>query len=158
MTNTNTFIANRLREVYLNGRWIANTNYQELIADLTWKQATHQVANLNTIAALVYHVNYYLVGLLKVLNGGDLTIRDKYSFDLPPIQSEEDWTNLVKEFLANAAAFADKVDALPDSQFDAPFVKEKYGTYWRNLEGVIEHSYYHMGQIAILKKMILGLD
>jgi len=30
---------------------------------------------------------------------------------------------------------------MEDSIFDQPFVDEKYGTYLRNIEGVIEHSY-----------------
>ncbi|WP_251029870.1 MULTISPECIES: hypothetical protein [unclassified Pedobacter] len=85
------FIANRLREVLLNGYWIANTNYQEQLLSITWQQARHQVADLNTIAALTHHINYYLAGILNVFKGGLLDIKDQYSFDLPPIQSEMDW-------------------------------------------------------------------
>ena len=43
---------------------------------------------------------------------------------------------------------------IQDEKFDAIFFDEKYGTYLRNIEGVIEHSYYHLGQISLLKKMI----
>jgi hypothetical protein len=43
---------------------------------------------------------------------------------------------------------------MEDSAFDQPFVDEKYGTYLRNIEGVIEHSYYHLGQVSLLKKMV----
>jgi hypothetical protein len=32
---------------------------------------------------------------------------------------------------------------------------EQYGTWQRNLEAVIEHSYYHLGQIILIRKMIL---
>jgi len=152
------FIANRLREVLLNGYWIANTNYQEQLLSITWEQARHQVADLNTIAALTYHINYYLVGILNVFKGGPLEIKDQYSFDLPPIQSEADWKKLVEEFLVNSAAFADEVAQMPDEKLDQLFVNEKYGTYLRNVEGVIEHSYYHFGQIVLLKKLILAAE
>lgn len=147
-------IANRLREVLLNGRWIANTNFQDQLATVNWEQATQKVENLNTIAALTYHINYYLAGLSKVLDGGPLDIRDKYSFDLPPIETEQDWMKLVHEFLTNAEKFANQVEEIPDEKLDAAFVDEKYGTYLRNVEGVIEHSYYHLGQVAIIKKII----
>lgn len=150
------FIAKRLREVLLNGYWIANTNYKDQLLSITWQQATHQIADLNTIAALTYHINYYLVGILNVFKGGPLEIKDQYSFDLPPIQSEEDWKKLVEEFLANSAAFADEVAQIPDEKLDQLFVNEKYGTYLRNIEGVIEHSYYHFGQIVLIKKLILA--
>jgi len=151
----NLAIANRLREVFLHGRWIANTNYKEQISSLTWQQTTQKVENLNSIAALTFHVNYYLAGLLNVLNGGKLEIKDKYSFDLPEIKSESDWQDLVHDFLNNAEMFANKVEEMNENMLEQHFVEEKYGTYLRNIEGVIEHSYYHLGQISLIRKMIM---
>lgn len=150
----NTTIANRLREVLLNGHWIVNTNYRDQIQSINWQQATQKVSNLNTIAALTYHINYYLAGLLNAFENGTLEISDKYSFDLPPINSEIEWSNLVAEFISNSEKFADKVEQMHDKIFDQPFIDEKYGTILRNIEGVIEHSYYHLGQISLIKKMI----
>jgi hypothetical protein len=150
----NVSIANRLREVLLNGKWIANTNFKEQILSVSWEQSIQKVSNLNTIALLTFHINYYLKGLLQVFNGGQLEIRDKYSFDLPEIKSEADWNALVTDFVHNAEMFADKVEQMPDTLFDQAFVDEKYGNYLRNIEGVIEHSYYHLGQVSLIKKMI----
>lgn len=65
-------LANRLQEVLLNGRWIANTNYKHQLEDITWEQAIKKVGSLNTVAALTYHVNYYLAGILNVFRGGEL--------------------------------------------------------------------------------------
>ena len=149
----NITIASRLREVLLNGHWIANTNYKEQIQNINWEQATQKVANLNTIASLTYHINYYLEGLLNAFENGKLEISDKYSFDLPPIIAEADWNKLVADFLNNSEKFANKVELMDDSYFDQPFIDEKYGTFLRNIEGVIEHSYYHLGQISLIKKM-----
>lgn len=150
----NLTIASRLREVLLNGHWIANTNYKEQILSLNWQQAIRKIGTLNTIAALTYHINYYLAGLLNAFENGKLEIRDKYSFDIPQISSEADWNKLVADFLDNSEKFAKQVEQLDDSIFDQPFIEEKYGSYLRNIEGVIEHSYYHLGQISMVKKMI----
>ncbi|MGE5107678.1 MAG: DinB family protein [Sphingobacteriales bacterium] len=152
----NDIISNRLREVLLNGHWIANTNYKEQLLNVDWKQATQKVGNLNTIAQLIYHINYYIEGLLQVFNGGELKIRDKYSFDLPPIQSENDWELLVTTLLTNSEAFANTGQSMPDTKFDEVVVDAKYGTYLRNIEGIIEHSYYHLGQISLIKKLTSG--
>ena len=152
----NQFIANRLREVLLNGKWIANTNFKEQVLSVSWEQAIQKVDNLNTIAMLTFHINYYLAGLLNVFNGGQLEIRDKYSFDLPEIRSEKDWNTLVNNFLTNAELFANKVEQMDETMLDKPFADEKYGSYLRNIEGVIEHSYYHLGQVSLIKKMIIG--
>lgn len=151
---TSTQLAHRFKEVILDGHWIANTNFKELLADLSWQQATQQIGTLNTIAALTFHVNYYIGGLVNVFKGGGLDIRDKYSFDLPPVQSAEDWDKLRNELWSNAEAFAAHVAQMADEKLDGPFVDEKYGTYQRNIEAMIEHAYYHMGQVAMLRKLI----
>lgn len=149
-------LAGRLQEVLLDGKWIANTNFKEQILSINWEQATMKVANLNTIALLTFHINYYLKGVLQVLNGGTLDIHDKYSFDMPVISNQADWDTLVNEFINNATAFVNKVKNLNDEILDSSFVDEKYGTYQRNLEAIIEHTYYHLGQISLIRKMILS--
>ncbi|WP_224490888.1 DinB family protein [Robertkochia flava] len=154
MNSTNSYLAARLREVYLDGRWIANTNYKEQLEGLSWEQATRKIGDLNSIAALVYHINYYLEGIMEVFEGGELTIKDQYSFDLPRLTSDAQWRQLVNTFLSNAGTFAEQVGNIPESQWSEPFVDEKYGDYLRNIEGVLEHSYYHLGQITLIRKMI----
>lgn len=146
--------ANRLREVLLNGKWIANTNYKEQLLRVDWNQATHKVGNLNTIAQLTFHVNYYLAGLLHAFKTGKLEISDKYSFDLPPLQSETEWITLVENFIQNAEKFIVQVEQMDACLLDQPFIDKKFGSYLRNIEGVIEHSYYHLGQILLLKKLL----
>jgi len=148
-------MANRIREVLLSGHWIANTNMQEQIRSVDWQQATFKVDTLNTIAALTYHLNYYLAGLIDAFENGKLEISDKYSFDLPIIDSAYDWDKLVSSFLQNSEMFAERIEQMQDDMFDKPFIDAKYGTVLRNIEGVIEHSYYHLGQITLIKKMIL---
>ena len=147
-------LANRFREVLLNGTWIANTNFKDQLSNVTWEQATKTIGSLNSIAALTYHINYYIAGVLNVFEGGALEIRDKYSFDLPPIESKEDWERLLNNMWINAEKFANQVENMPDETLEENFADEKYGNYRRNIEGVIEHSYYHLGQISLIKKLI----
>ncbi|UMY67115.1 MULTISPECIES: DinB family protein [unclassified Flavobacterium] len=150
----NHYLAQRLREVLLDGRWIANTNFRDQIEGLDWQVAIETIGPHNSIAALTFHINYYLAGLLSAFSTGRLDIRDTYSFDLPPITTEADWITVVTTFIDNAQRFADAVEKMPDTLFDQPFVDPRYGTYLRNIEGVIEHSYYHLGQVALIRKLI----
>ena len=103
-------------------------------------------------------VNYYLAGILYVFKGGELEIGDKYSFDLPQIESETDWKCLIDEFLFNSEEFVKEVAKIQDRKLDEIFFNEKYGTYLRNIEGVIEHSYYHPGQVSLIRKLIIEND
>lgn len=123
---------------------------------MTWEQSNQKIGKHNSIAELTFHINYFLGGILNVLEGGDLEIRDKYSFDLAPIESEKDWQNLITDYLSNANHFIDRVEKMEDDIFEKTFVKDIYGTYERNIEGLIEHSYYHLGQISLIKKLILA--
>ena len=148
-------LANRLREVLLSGKWIANTNFKEQITSISWEQAIEKIENLNTISLLTFHVNYYLKGLMQVFEGGNLEIKDKFSFDMPEIVSETDWLNLVNEFVSNAERFVNHVEKMDDHLLKQPFVKEEYGSYLRNIEAQIEHSYYHLGQVSLIKKLVM---
>lgn len=149
-----TQLANRFSEVILNGKWIANTNFKDQLSWVTLEQATHKTGTLNTIAALTFHINYYIAGILNVFEGGDLEIRDKYSFDMQSPDSDTAWEQMKETLFANAEKFAEHVARLSDEHLDAVFVKEVYGTYRRNIEAMIEHSYYHLGQISLLRKLM----
>ena len=146
-------IAKHFRDVHFGGNW-TSVNLKETLADVDWQQATTQVYGLNTIAILVYHTNYYVSAVMKVLQGEPLTAKDKYSFDLPPIQSQQDWELLLQKTWADAELFAILIEQLPESKLEETFTDEKYGSYYRNFHGIIEHLHYHMGQIVLLKKII----
>lgn len=152
--SNNQQLANRLREVLLSGEWIAQTNCKKLLSTITIKQATQKVKNLNTIYALTFHINYYVAGILNVFEGEKLEIKDKYSFDYPKISSEEQWNSLKEDFFLNAEKFTTHVEQMSNEQLAKVFVKPEYGTYQRNIEAIIEHSYYHLGQISLIKKLI----
>jgi hypothetical protein len=149
-------LANRFREVTLNGTWIANTNFKHQLEGTRWELATAQVHSLNTIAVLTQHINYYIAGVLVVFKGGSLDIRDKYSFEFAPITSQEQWEQVLDKFWADAEEFANQVEQMSDEQLESGFVKAEYGTYRRNVEGMIEHCYYHLGQISLIKKMVMA--
>ena len=150
----NVTIAERLKGLFIDGHWITDTNYKELLSDTTKEMAVARIPNLNSLAELTYHINYYLSGLNNVFKGGDLEIRDKYSFDITPIETEEDWQKMVHGLINNAEEFISHVSSMSEENLHGPFIVKKYGSYLRNIEGVIEHAYYHLGQMVIIKKII----
>jgi hypothetical protein len=149
-----TEIASRFREVILNGTWIANTNYKDQLQNLDWKIAVTPIQNLNTIALLAQHIHYYIDGINNVFKGGTLDIKDKFSFDFSPINSQQEWENFLIKFWNDTEEFAFLVEQITDEKLDENFVDIKYGSYRRNIEAMIEHSYYHLGQIVLIKKLL----
>ncbi|HYK45782.1 MAG TPA: DinB family protein [Parafilimonas sp.] len=155
--NDSSQIAKHVRDVHFGGNW-TGVNLTDALADINWEEATKKIYSLNTIAALVFHMNYYVDAVLNVLHGKPLTASDKYSFDAPPIQSEDDWKTLTDKTWRQASELADLIDKLPDTKLTETFVDEKYGTYYRNLHGIVEHIHYHLGQIVLIKKLLRHTD
>lgn len=147
-------LADRLRDVTLNGTWIANTNCKDQLDNLDWKIANTKFQSTNTISILAQHIHYYINGIKNVFEGGDLEIKDKYSFNFPPIASQNEWRSFLNKFWNDTEKLADLIEKMPDEKLNQSFVDEKYGTYQRNIEGMIEHIYYHLGQIVLIKKII----
>lgn len=146
-------LAKHLRDVHSGGNWTW-VNMKDTLADVTWQEAVTKVYDLNTIAALTYHIHYFIAAVTPVLEGGSLDAHDKYSFDHPPIEHEQDWSAFLEKIWQQAEHLALLIEQLPDSTLEEIFTDEKYGSYHRNLLGIIEHTHYHMGQIVILKKVI----
>ena len=151
--NTPKQIAKNLRNLYGGNNW-TGVNLKNTLDGVSWQQASTKLDGLNTIAMLVFHINYYVDAALGVLQGHPLTASDKYSFDLKPITSEEDWQKLVARIFAQAEQMAVEIEKLDENKMFEVFADEKYGNYFRNLMGVVEHAHYHLGQMVIIKKML----
>ena len=145
-------IAQHLRGVFFGGNWTAS-NLKNQLLDVDWKMATAELPNLNSIVVLTYHIGYFVGVQLEVVRGGPLEGSDTLSFDHPPIENQADWENMCSGIFSNAEALAEAVGQLSDEQLSADFVNPKYGTYYANIVGMIEHTHYHLGQIALIKKL-----
>ncbi len=146
-------IAKHLRDVHFGGNWTVSS-MQPHLADVTWEEANTRLYDLNTILALAYHTTYYVRAIKRVLQGQPIDAKDIYSFDHPPVQSAEDWDRFREEIWADVEELAVLIEALPEEKLGETFAGEQYGSYYRNLHGLIEHTHYHLGQIVIIKKMI----
>ncbi len=146
-------IAKHLYEVYFGGNWTV-TNFKETLSDVSWKEATTEVEEFNTIVTLVFHTNYFVKTVSRVLNNEGLSGNDKFSFDHPEFTSEEEWRAFVNDTLEDAKTLSESIKKLPNEKLMESFTDKKYGLYNRNLWGVIEHCHYHLGQIVMLKKLV----
>ncbi len=146
-------IAENFKKFQNGVNWTA-VNLRQVLDGVDWVMATREFSGCNTIAVLTYHINYYVDGVNTFFETGKLEIRDKFSFDCPPITSEADWQQLLQKTYADMDFFHKKVLELEDEVLPQVFLEEQYGTYYRNLTGIIEHGHYHLGQIVLLKKIL----
>ncbi|RZM30200.1 MAG: DinB family protein [Pedobacter sp.] len=146
-------VAKHFRDVYSGDNW-TSVNLQDTLHGITWEQANTKIRDLHTIAELLFHINYYVDVVLKRLKGEPLVASDTLSFTLPPIENEHDWQLLIDKVASDAEAFTDEIRKIADHDFEKNIADPKYGSYYRNIHGIVEHNHYHLGQIVLLKKLI----
>lgn len=147
-------LAKNLRDAYHGPNWTA-VSLKDALEGVFWEQATTKVGDLNTIVSLVFHIDYYINAVVNVLQGGSLEANDKYSFEHPEVNSEEDWQALIGNSMNNVEMLAGLIENMDENLLSDDFTVSKYGSYFRNLNGVIEHVYYHAGQISLIKKLLM---
>lgn len=145
--------AKHLRDVHFGGNWSVSSLKQHL-TDVTWEESRKKIGSLNSLLTLTCHMSYYVNVIKKVVEGGPLEGKDADSYILPPINSQADWDQMLERAWEEAEALAISIEQLPDERFYEPFSDEKYGTFYRNIHGVIEHFHYHLGQVVVIKKLL----
>ena len=146
-------IAKHFREIFFGGNWTASC-LKDHLSDVSWQESTAKPDSLNSIASLVYHIHYFPSAAMKVLQGEVLDANDELSFNHPPVELADDWQKFLESIWREGEKFAALVEKLPEEKLGEIFSQEKYGNYYRNIHGIIEHAYYHLGQIVLIKKLI----
>ena len=146
-------LADHLHQVFNGGNWTWS-NVREVLADVTVEEANIKLHGHNSIVGLTYHIWYFVNAVNDVLSHAPLTSKDSESFNHPAIADSAEWDAFRSKVLTDAERLCLLVRELPDERLSEIFVHAKYGTYYRNLLGLIEHTHYHLGQIAILKKSL----
>jgi hypothetical protein len=145
-------IAKQGKALYFGGNY-TGVNFTDILKDVTYEQAVFKVKDFNTIHPLLFHTQYYIDAVINVLEGNRLESSDPSSFVVEAIHSQKDWQLLVDTMFESVITFTKLIENMTEGLMYKSFEKEAYGTYYRNITGVIEHSNYHLGQIVFLKKM-----
>ena len=150
-------LARHLREVYFGGNW-TDSDLKSQLEGIKWEHANTKIIGYNTLVALVFHMTYYIRVMFAALKNGRLEGKDRDSFDHPPINSQKDWEMFLEQNWQDAEALAVAIAQFPEEKLGDRFFEDKYGSYYRNFQGIIEHCHYHLGQVALLKKAVLEAD
>jgi uncharacterized damage-inducible protein DinB len=152
LMNLSEQLASRIRTFYDGDNWTGSSLWSNLDG-LTWTDATTPVYGFNSIAVLLYHINYYVSAFLDVTAGKPLLAKDEWSFEAPPIHSQPDLEKLRNDIRRDAESFARVVEQMPEGRLWEDFSDGKYGNYYHNIQGILEHSHYHLGQIVLIRKI-----
>lgn len=146
-------LAQHVRQMYFGGNYTA-VNLKDEVSGLSIEEVTTSVNGLNSILSLTYHIHYYARAISKVLSGGELDSKDALSFEHPQIQTQEEWESFLGRIWQEAEILIVLIENLSFEKLPKDFVDAKYGSYYRNIQGMVEHSHYHLGQIMVIQKML----
>ena len=147
-------IAGHITAVHEGGNW-TEVNIKDTLANVGYKEAsTVTKASYNTIAALLHHLSFYNGIVMQRLSGANPVISEANGFDMPPVKNEEDWIKLKERNLESAQQLTEAVRHFPEERLNE-LTATGHATHYKTLHGIVEHAHYHLGQIVLLKKLIM---
>ena len=109
----------------------------------------------NSIAKLVQHIINWRIFVTKKLQGDeqfDIKQNDKNDWTDIVINGEQDWRILLEQLRGTQIEITRLLAAKEDSFLMQPVPGRKYN-YQYLIEGLIQHDIYHLGQIALVKRL-----
>ncbi len=148
-------IIRQLTQTYADGAWFGDT-FMEKLEDVTEKEAfTRPAPDIHSIAELIAHVIYWRSPLIKALKGspdykGSVEHPDNWT-DLETLQ-KRGWKRLMKDFDESQKSMIALLQDVKPTFFEQLYAPGR--TWGFVVEGIVQHDIYHLGQLALVKKMV----
>ena len=131
-----------------------------LLNGVTAEQAAaHPIPGSHSIWELTLHIAAWEDACRRRLEGDPAQLADDENF--PPVNdtTAAAWENAKARLIDVHRRLLDAITNTEDSRLDQPIINSTETTFssaYVTLHGGVQHSLYHAGQIAILKKAIEG--
>jgi uncharacterized damage-inducible protein DinB len=127
----------------------------ELLAGVSAAQAaSHPIAGAHSIWELVLHIGTDYDLVLRRLAGDGRPLTPAEDWPASPASTEENWQRTVRELKRRDEKLREAVRGFPGERLDDPLVPEVPFTAYAQFIGVTQHTAYHAGQIAMLKRAL----
>lgn len=126
----------------------------ELLAGVTAEQAAARPAgDTHSIWELTLHIAAWLRAGRSRLGGERAQLTDAEDWPAVTKIDEQGWGEVVNSIREAHEELRAAISDFEDSRLDQPILAGMSSSYV-TLHGVIQHSLYHAGQIAVLKKRV----
>jgi len=147
-------ISEQLRHAFEGGAW-HGPSLKELLAGVTAEQAqAHPAPSCHSIWELVLHISVWVQVTLEAVQGVPMPqpLPAERNFRAAP-GGDEAWQRDVLGLLEVNRKLSNAVEHFGDERLEEIVPGRKYDFYTL-LHGVVQHSLYHAGQMAILRKAL----
>jgi uncharacterized damage-inducible protein DinB len=142
-------IADQLRRAYGGGAW-HGLALKELLAGVTAERAVaHPLPNAHSIWEIVLHIAGWQDVVRQRAEGEDTCAPEEGDWSVVAATDEDAWKAALGKLERRHERLLDTLSRLDDAHLDERVGK---ASLYHHLHGVIQHSLYHAGQIALLKK------
>jgi uncharacterized damage-inducible protein DinB len=148
-------IADQLRRAFDGDAWHGPA-LLELLEDVdAATAAARPLPDVHSIWELVLHIAAWDGAALSRIGGKKAQLKGEQNFPLVPKPTESAWREAVARTKRTHDLLVKTVAELSESRLHDIVPGKRYDFY-HMLHGVAQHELYHAGQIAILKKAVLG--
>ncbi|HEY6230530.1 MAG TPA: DinB family protein [Pyrinomonadaceae bacterium] len=124
----------------------------EILNQTSAQQATMRpIKGAHTIWETALHITAWLRACRRRLDGDRAQLNDAEDWPAVTVSSDEAWRDVSTTMKQALDELRAAISSLDDSRLDQPII-EGMSSVYITLHGVIQHSLYHAGQMAILKK------
>lgn len=146
-------IADQLRRAFAGDAW-HGPPVRDLLTGVTAEQAVKRpLPTAHTIWELVVHIDLYVQAACEAAQGTPMPRWYGTEGDWPSIddRSATAWAGTTDRLFQNAERLADTVGSFSDARLEETVPGRDYNFYYL-FHGIIQHSLYHGGQIAMLRR------
>ncbi len=115
------------------------------------KAASKPLRNAHSIWEIVLHVNAWLDAARRRIEGEKLNLTDEQDWPALKKKGPQTWKETLQNLENNQILLENIVKQLPDARLSDNLTGGAYTIYFQ-LQGIIQHTLYHTGQIALLRK------
>jgi hypothetical protein len=149
-------IADQLNRAFSGDAW-HGPPLRELLHGITAEQARERpLASAHTVWELTVHMDLYVKAACEAVQGIPMPRWFGAGQDWPQITASEesDWAETTGRLFRNAERLGMAIRKLQDENLQETVPGRDYDFYYL-FHGIVQHSLYHGGQIAILRKAVL---
>ena len=150
------YLIEKLSQSFDGSPWYGDSVIKKL-SRIDYKIANNlPIGCSNSIGRLVQHMaNWRTLVIQKLKGNGDFAIEINGAFDWPHVvvNSEKAWEELVNNLKQSQMELVRALEVKSDEVLKEMVPNTEYNFLFL-IEGIIRHDIYHLGQIALMNKMI----
>jgi hypothetical protein len=153
MNSETSRIADQLRRAFDGDAW-HGPSVRELLDGVGAQQAAdHLIPSAHSIWELVLHMDAWVTAAFDTIEGVPMAKIVGTPNDWPSVSDRSDtaWKQATDDLFKGAEELARAIEMLPDQKLQEMVPGREYNFY-HLFHGIVQHSLYHSGQIAVLKK------